>query len=59
MPGDRGTADRQHRGDIPDRLVTLAEQAQDVPPVRVAERLERIAGGARLDHSARLPGVRW
>jgi hypothetical protein len=32
VPGDRGTADGQGRGDIPDRLVALAEQAQDVAP---------------------------
>ena len=45
VPGHRGTADRQRGGDLADRLVALAEQAQDVTPVRVAERLERIPGG--------------
>ena len=38
-------ADGQGRGDVPDRLVALAEQAEDVTPVRIAERLERVAGG--------------
>src|SRR5580704_14767125 len=42
VTGDRGAADRQRRGDLGHRLVPLAEQAQDVAPVRVAERLERV-----------------
>jgi hypothetical protein len=58
VPGHRGTADRQRGGDLADRLVALAEQAQDVTPVRVAERLERIAGGIgnhRATVTRRLP----
>ena len=58
VPGDRGTADGQGRGDVPDRLVALAEQAEDVTPVRVAERLERVAGGVgnhRATVTRRLP----
>src|SRR6201999_407655 len=57
-PGHRGTADRQRGGDLADRLVALAEQAQDVTPVRVAEGLERIAGGIgnhRATVTRRLP----
>ena len=42
VTGDRRAADRQRRGDLGHRLVPLAEQAQDVAPVRVAERLERV-----------------
>ena len=52
MPGYRGAADGHRRGDVPDRLIALAEQAQDVAPVRVTESVKRVgaswAGGQML-----------
>jgi hypothetical protein len=50
VAGYSGTADRKRRSDLVDRLVALAEQAQDVAPVRVPERLERVTAGPRVLH---------
>ena len=44
VPRHGRPADRHGRGDLLDRLVAVAEQSQDLAPVRVAQRLERITG---------------
>jgi hypothetical protein len=44
MAGDRGAADRQRVGDLPDRSVAGGEQLDDRAAVRVAERVERVTG---------------
>jgi hypothetical protein len=50
MPRDRRPADRQLVRELADRAITGAEQLDDRPPVRVAERVERITGqGAERD----------
>src|SRR5579864_665063 len=44
MARDGGPADRQGVGDLPHRPATRAQQLDDGPPVRVSERIERVAG---------------
>jgi hypothetical protein len=48
VPGDGRAADRQRVGDLADRARTGAEQFDDGPPVRIAERLERIGDPATV-----------
>jgi len=45
MAGDGRAADRHRPGELGDGLVALAEQTEDLPAVRVAERVEGIAAG--------------
>ena len=44
VPGDRGPADRQLVGELPDGLIAGAEQLDDRPAVRVTEGVEGITG---------------
>src|SRR4051794_10095580 len=44
MPRHRRSADREGVGDVPDRPATGTEQFDDLAPVRIAERVERIIG---------------
>jgi hypothetical protein len=44
----RRAADRHGLGDRADRARLGGDQVEDPPAVRVAERLERIAGGAMM-----------
>ncbi len=50
VPRHRGPADRQRCGDFLHRLVTAAQQPQDLAPIRVTERLERIPCCRRRNH---------
>src|SRR5688572_25423150 len=50
VPGDGRPADRQRVGDLPDRALPAAEQFDDRPALRVAERLERVGGGIDRGH---------
>ena len=50
MAGDGRAADRQRRGDLVHRLVTVAQQPQDLPPGGVAQRVERVPGGLSRWH---------
>ena len=46
---DGRAADRQRVGELADRAVALAQQLDDRPPVRVAERVERVAEQVQRD----------